>query len=157
MNNDVSKSPGKTPARNICPIDLSVKIPHTIIRTLGGISIPRQLEPVIAASEKPLLYLCLFISGYAILVKAAAEAMETPVTNENIAFPKGNVVFFNENMAFPIGNAMFWYENIAFPLGHKNMISTISCFLYLKSLFLQKTVRERLSFLHTKGNAIFFR
>ena len=46
-------SPGITPARKIWPIDFSVRMPHTIISTLGGISMPRQDEPATVPSAKP--------------------------------------------------------------------------------------------------------
>ena len=35
-------------------MDCSVKMPQTIIRTLGGISMPRQLEPAMEPRAKPL-------------------------------------------------------------------------------------------------------
>ncbi|MNC89240.1 hypothetical protein D3C83_51450 [compost metagenome] len=50
---EVSSNPGSTPARKIWPIDFSVRMPHTIISTLGGISIPRQLEPATTPSANP--------------------------------------------------------------------------------------------------------
>ena len=47
--------PGTTPARNSAPIDCSVRMPQTIIRTLGGISMPRQEEPATVPRAKPRL------------------------------------------------------------------------------------------------------
>ena len=53
INRKARSRPGKMPAAKSWPMDCSVKMPHTIINTEGGISIPRQLEPAMDPSAKP--------------------------------------------------------------------------------------------------------
>ena len=79
--------PGITPATNNFPIESSVIIPQTINKTLGGINIPKQALPAIEPAANFSSYPAFFISGHAILEKAAADAIEVPVTAANAAFP----------------------------------------------------------------------
>ena len=52
QNTPESTNPGTMPAMNRCPIELSVSTPHTIMRMLGGISMPRQALPATQPSAK---------------------------------------------------------------------------------------------------------
>src|SRR6056300_2064688 len=78
MKRPTSISPGKTPAKNSRPMDVSVAIPYTIIVIDGGMRIPRVPPAAIEPAATPSGKLRLRISGIPIFPIAAQVAGDEP-------------------------------------------------------------------------------
>ena len=77
------RMPGKIPAINRSPMEVSVMTPYKIMAMLGGIKIPRVPPAAVTPKARRRSYPCRTISGTAIAPIVAAVTGLDPQTAEN--------------------------------------------------------------------------